>query len=154
MAFLLLSVRFRIRAGHFIQMSLTSQTVIPSFSERIIKPFAWGFKSLTISSRCVSFSNVAETGNCQGKTIRSDPIFLYLFICLSPDISHLPRSSQLLLLREQRKVGQADTGTPTTGQQAISVQYLRKSKAQPKKTQACLHRLLNHSDLPSPEEHD
>ena len=94
MAFLLLSVRFRIRGGHFIRMSLTSKTIIPSFLERIIKPLAWGFKCLTISSWCVSFSTTAETANCQGKTLRSDPIFLYFFILLSPNISHLPCSSQ------------------------------------------------------------
>lgn len=75
-------------------MSLTSKTVIPSFSEGIIKPLAWGFKCLTISSWCVSFSNIAETDNCQGKTLRSDPIFLYFFILLSLNNSHHPCSSQ------------------------------------------------------------
>ena len=118
MAFLLLSVRFRIRAGHFTQMSLTSKTLILSFSEEIIKPLASGFKCLPISSWCVSFSNIAETGNRQGKTLRSDSIFLHFFIllssCLPPPMLFLAQF--LSLFREKRKVNQGDTGTPTTGQ--------------------------------------
>lgn len=93
MAFILLSVRLRVRAELFIQMPLTSKTVIPFFSEGIIKPLVWGFKCLAISNWCISFSNITETGNCQGKPKRPDPVFLYFFILLFPNISHLPCSS-------------------------------------------------------------
>lgn len=74
-------------------MSLTSRTVTPSFSEGIIKTLAWGFKPLTISSWCVSFSDVHGTGYCQGRALRSDPICLHLFIFSPPRYTTLPLCS-------------------------------------------------------------